>query len=960
METGIIVILAALALTLLVIWLLLSPQHAARATIQQGTQQVSITVKGGYSPSTIEVSAGIPVILEFDRQEDGECSSHVVFSELGIDTMLPAFKRSTLNLGPLQAGEYPFACGMNMLHGKIIVREQSNDDTTPTTAVSEHQTSHPDNINTTTVMSHESDPLLSQHTEDESRAQEIKSLWARLIVGIVFTLPVFVATMFHPILGHWTPMVLMNPWVQLVLVLPVMFYSGWPVHRTGWLALTHRSAEMNSLVTLGTSAAFLFSLVVTVAPQILPSGSREPYYESVGTIITLMILGQLLEAKARAGTGEAIRSLIGLNPRTARVVREDGHIEEIPADKVVVGDVIAIRPGEKFPVDGVVISGSSGVDESMITGESMPVSKTVNDQVIGATVNGNGTLQYRASKVGKDTVLAHIIGLVRQAQSSKAPIQRLADTIAQYFVPAVIIIAIWTFVAWWFLGPAPQALHGLIAAVSVLVIACPCALGIATPLSVTIATGKGAQSGILIRSAQVLENAHKLDVLILDKTGTITEGKPQLTDIVPAHLDDDTFALIASAEEPSEHPLAHAIVDAAKSREFKLSSPQHFEALTGRGILSTVNGHEILIGSQELLEERGVSGMHWELDSPDPHASSDLASSLRDLASQGKTTVLAAVDGAFVAALAVADTVKADSAQAIAAIQSQGVEVWMASGDNAITANAIAAQVGIAHVIAQVSPGDKADAIANLQSQGKLVGMVGDGINDAPALTQADVGFAIGTGTDVAIESSDITLMSGKLSSAVNAITLSKATMRNIKENLWFAFGYNGLGIPVAAGALYAMFGILLNPMIAGAAMAFSSLSVVINANRLRGLQLDANFPSTSLASSQHSAQPQTQFLPAPTASSHMVEPPHDSKQLADQQVHQQEIEGNTMSIFHRHQESTDQGAQQAESFKDPVCGMSVNPSTAAASREHDGKHYYFCSTHCAESFDKDPASYAA
>ncbi|MDN6424857.1 MAG: heavy metal translocating P-type ATPase, partial [Bifidobacterium crudilactis] len=843
MGSGIIVILVALALTALVSWLLLSKQQATRAELEQGLQTVHITVKGGYSPSVIEASAGVPIRLEFDRQEDGECSSHVVFSELGIDKALPAFAHSTLELGALKAGEYPFACGMNMLHGSLIVHEaQGGADSAPATAHLPTDSSEPTSSSTVSSSSSnansddsgDSSPLDEQHGEDESRAREIRSLWTRLIVGTVFTLPVFVATMFHPVLGHWTPMILMNPWSQLVLILPVMFYSGWPVHRTGWLALRHRSAEMNSLVTLGTTAAFLFSLVVTVAPQIVPQGSREPYYESVGTIITLMVLGQLLEAKARAGTGEAIRSLIDLNPRTARVIRPDGSVEELSVDRVAVGDLIAIRPGEKFPVDGVVTSGASTVDESMITGESMPVSKGVDDPVTGATVNGNGSLQYRATKVGKDTVLAHIIGLVRQAQSSKAPIQRLADTIARYFVPAVIIIAIWTFVGWWFLGPAPQAVHGLVAAVSVLVIACPCALGIATPLSVTIATGKGAQAGVLIRSAQVLENTHKLQVLILDKTGTITEGKPKLTDILPQHVDDATIALIASAESPSEHPLARAIVEYADDQGLQLSPTQHFEAVTGRGIVARVDGHDVLIGNQSLLEEHGVRGIQAPNSHRERSEDSGIVQTIEALSSEGKTTVLAAVDGVFAAAIAVADTVKDDSAQAIRELSSQGIEVWMASGDNTVTAKAIASQVGISHVVAPVSPGDKADIIMRLQSQGKLVGMVGDGINDAPALTQADVGFAIGTGTDVAIESSDITLMSGKLSGAVNAIALSKATMRNIKENLWFAFGYNALGIPVAAGLLYPFIGALLNPMIAGAAMAFSSLSVVINANRLR------------------------------------------------------------------------------------------------------------------------------
>lgn len=930
MWSDITIVLGAALLTVLVAWLLLAPRKAARAQINDGLQTVHITVKGGYSPSSVEVVSGIPVRLELDRQEDGECSSHIVFSELGIDKSLPAFAHSTLDLGVLKAGEYPFACGMNMLHGTLTVTDPLPDqdasgsadvDTTESGTTDAATGTSPSHAGETTTSAREEagDALNEQQHEDESRKAEITSLWRRLIVGIVCTLPVFVAAMFHPILGHWIPMFLMNPWVQLLLILPVMFYSGWPVHRTGWLALIHRSAEMNSLVTLGTTAAFAFSLVTTFAPQMLPAGSREPYYEAVGTIITLMVLGQLLEAKARAGTGEAIRSLIDLNPRTARIIRENDRIEEIPVDQVAVGDVVAIRPGEKFPVDGVVISGESSADEAMITGESMPVSKQSGDQIIGATVNGSGTLRYRATNIGKDTVLAHIINLVRKAQSSKAPVQRLADTIAKYFVPIVIIIAIWTFVGWWFLGPAPQALHGLVAAVSVLVIACPCALGIATPLSVTIATGKGAQSGVLIRSAQVLENAHKLDVLILDKTGTVTEGKPKLSDTIPAHLDESAFALIAAAEDPSEHPLARAIVDAATERGLSLMEAEHFTAITGEGISASVNGHEVLVGKQALLEQHGVKSLPQSLESQ------EIADAIARLSTEGKTPVFASVDGSFVAALAVADTVKADSQEAIAALQSQGIDVQMATGDNDVTARAIASQVGISHVIAQVSPSDKAAAIRGLQSQGKLVGMVGDGINDAPALAQADVGFAIGTGTDVAIESSDITLMSGKLSSAVTAIALSRSTMRNIKENLWFAFGYNGLGIPVAAGALYALFGILLNPMIAGAAMAFSSLSVVINANRLR------RFHPRQQADARHSKGSQ-----------------------------QPSTEGNTMSLFHRHEHTEQHETENGSAVKDPVCGMTVTPSSAAATRTLDGKQYYFCSTHCAESFDKNPAAFAA
>ncbi|WP_368396693.1 copper-translocating P-type ATPase [Streptomyces sclerotialus] len=539
-------------------------------------------------------------------------------------------------------------------------------------------------------------------------------------------------------------------------------------------------------------------------------------------ILTLILLGRLLEARAEAGTGEAIRALLGLQARTARVVR-DGTQEEIPVEDVVVGDELVIRPGEKVPVVAAVLSGSSPVDESMVTGEPMPVIKRAGDTVIGATVNGSGALRVRASKVGADTMLAQIIRLVRQAQASKAPIQRLADAVSGYFVPVVIAIAVAAFALWYTLGPPPALTLALVSAVAVLIIACPCALGLATPLSVMVGTGKGARAGILIRSAEALETAHKLDTVVLDKTGTVTAGTPALTDVHPVDGfgKDELLALVAAVEEMSEHPLATAIVAGARQRGLALPEADGFDSVTGKGVKATVDGRTVLVGTARLLGDAGI-------------APGGLAPVASGLSAQGKTPVFAAVDGTPAGVLAVADTVKEDSAAAIAALRRLGLEVVILTGDTARTAEAIARQVGVAHVLAEVLPQHKADEIRRLQREGRTVGMVGDGINDAPALAAADVGLAIGTGTDVAVEAADITLISGSLTGVVTAVRLSRATMRNIRQNLFFALAYNAVGVPVAAGALYPLWGIRLSPILAAAAMALSSLSVVTNASRLR------------------------------------------------------------------------------------------------------------------------------
>ncbi len=774
-------------------------------------QRVEVTVRGGYRPDVIRVRQGVPVELVFDRQESGDCTSRVVFADLAVSAALPAFTRTTVRLNPTRAGSFGFACGMNMVHGTLEV-DPSDAPTALATRPAEPSSAA-------------AEPAAAEVEAAQARERrvEIADLTRRFIVGAVLTAPVLFAVMAHEVFGAaWVPSLLLNHWLQLALITPVMFYTGAPIHRTGWLALLHRNADMNSLITLGTTAAYGYSLLVTLAPSLLPTDVRDVYFEAVGVIITLILLGRLLEARAKAGTGEAIRALLGLQARTARVIR-DGTKVEIPVEDVTVGDEVIVRPGEKIPVDATVLSGSSAVDESMITGEPIPVTKRAGDIVIGATVNGTGSLRVRAAKVGADTMLAHIIRLVQQAQASKAPIQRVADAISGYFVPAVIAIAIATFAVWYLAGPPPALTLALVSAVAVLIIACPCALGLATPLSIMVGTGKGAQAGILIRSAEALETAHKLDTVVLDKTGTITAGKPALTDIHPVgDLDaTDLLALVAAAETDSEHPLAAAIVTGARQRGLHLPAASGFDSVTGKGVHATVAGRTVLVGTARLLGDAGID-------------TTELGPVAVELSAQGKTPILAAVDGHPAGVLAVADTVKPDSAPAIAALHRLGLDTVMITGDNARTAAAIARQVGIARVLAEVLPEHKADEIRRLQAEGRRVGMVGDGINDAPALAQADIGLAIGTGTDVAIEAADITLISGSIAGVVTAIRLSRATMRNIRQNLFFALAYNTVGIPIAAGVLYPFLGIRLSPMIAAAAMALSSLSVVGNANRLR------------------------------------------------------------------------------------------------------------------------------
>ncbi|MEP7378089.1 MAG: copper-translocating P-type ATPase [Chloroflexota bacterium] len=607
----------------------------------------------------------------------------------------------------------------------------------------------------------------------------------------------------------------------------VLVYSGNQFFSGAWEALKHRSANMNTLIAVGTGTAWLYSTVALLFPQLFPSAEMTDVYYDVSVVVTaLVVLGMAMEVKARGQTSEAIEKLIGLQPKTARVIR-DGVEAEIPVDEVVVGDVVVVRPGAKVPVDGVVIDGTSAVDESMITGESMPVAKAPGDEVIGATMNTTGSLRFRATKVGADTALATIVRMVGDAQASRVPIQRIVDVVSGYFTPTVVILALVGFVVWYDFGPTPAFAYATIVAITTLIIACPCALGMATPMSLTTGVGLAAGQGILIRSGDALQAAKKIDTIVLDKTGTITIGKPAVTDIVPAEgfEAEAVLSLAAAAERDSEHPLAAAIRDAAAQRGLTPPELTDFEAIPGHGIRARVDERRLLVGKRPFLESAGVKGAPLEADAA-------------RLADEGKTPVFVAFDGRLAGIIAIADPVKADSATAIAALRRLGLRVVMVTGDNRRTAGAIAHQVGIEHVLAEVLPQDKAYEVRKLQLEGRVVAMVGDGINDAPALAQADVGFAIGTGTDVAIEASDITLIAGSLHGVATAIAISRATMRNVYQNLFGAFVYNGIGLPVALGVLYPVAGLLLSPILAALAMSFSSVTVISNANRLKRFRL--------------------------------------------------------------------------------------------------------------------------
>jgi Cu+-exporting ATPase len=661
--------------------------------------------------------------------------------------------------------------------------------------------------------------------EQQERERAYRELRAKVIAGAVLAVPLMLLMQWHHIgLGHIVPLSKQaNHVIQLLLATPVQFWIGRQFYAGALAAARHRTTNMNTLIAIGTSSAYLYSVVATFFPTVfeLKGYSAEVYFDTSATIIVLILLGRLFEARAKGQTSEAIKKLIGLQAKTAKVIK-DGKEIDLPVEDVEIGDVIVVRPGEKIPVDGVIKEGYSSVDESMVTGESIPVEKNAGDNVIGGTINKTGSFKFEAVKVGKETMLSHIIEMVQSAQGSKPPIARLADIIASYFVPAVIGIATLTFIIWYFFGPPPAFTYAILNFIAVLIIACPCSLGLATPTSIMVGTGKGAENGILVRSGEALEKAHKITAVVFDKTGTLTKGRPEVTDIIPLGIDaKDLLFYAASAEKNSEHPLGESIIKKSQETGISISDPEQFQAIPGHGIKARIDGKTVLLGNQKLMLDEGtdISALRGESEK---------------LSAEGKTPMFISVDGTAAGIIAVADTLKEESVQAIQQLHALGIEVVMITGDNRRTGEAIGRQAGIDRVLAEVLPQDKADEVKKLQAEGKVVAMIGDGINDAPALAQADVGIAIGTGTDVAMEASDITLIAGNIKGVVTAIALSKATMRNIKQNLFWAFAYNVILIPVAAGVLFPFFGILLNPMLAAGAMGFSSVTVVTNALRLR------------------------------------------------------------------------------------------------------------------------------
>ena len=665
---------------------------------------------------------------------------------------------------------------------------------------------------------------------------ELKDMTRRFIVATVLSVPLLGVAMGDMLPGEPISQLLSGRWrvlLELALATPVATWAAWPFFVRAAQSVKHRSLNMFTLIGLGVGVAYLYSLVAALVPGIFPaafrghSGQVAVYFEAAGIIVTLILLGQVLELRARSQTGAAIKALLGLAPKTARRLSDDGREHDVPLDQVQPGDRLRVRPGEKVPVDGEVTEGKSSVDESMVTGEPIPVEKQAGDRLIGATVNGTGSLLMRAERVGAETLLSRIVAMVAEAQRSRAPIQKLADVVAGYFVPAVIVVAIVTFIAWTAFGAEPRMAYAILNAVAVLIIACPCALGLATPMSIMVATGKGAQMGVLFKNAEAIEVTRKVDTLVVDKTGTLTEGKPKLVTVEPAAGIDETRLLLlaASLERASEHPLADAIVSGAEERGVKLVKAEDFASVTGKGVTGRVDGATVALGNRALMEDSGVEF-------------AGLAERADALRAEGQTVMFVAIGGAVAGLVGVADPIKESTPDAISELHAEGLRIVMLTGDSRATAQAVAGRLGIDEVVAEVLPDQKAGAVKRFQSEGRIVAMAGDGINDAPALAQAEVGIAMGTGTDVAMESAGVTLVKGDLRGIVRARRLSRATMANIRQNLFFAFVYNALGVPVAAGVLYPFFGVLLSPMIAAAAMSFSSVSVIGNALRLRRAEL--------------------------------------------------------------------------------------------------------------------------
>jgi Cu+-exporting ATPase len=734
----------------------------------------------------------------------------------------------------------------------------------------------------------------SERPEDVTTAarKDVKAVRDRFIVAAVLAV-IIMALM-------WIPAFVGKPYLLWALATPVQFWAGWRFYRGAWGALKHRTADMNTLVAVGTSAAYFYSVVAVLFPSIFASGGLEAniYFDTSAMIVALILLGRFLEARAKGRTSEAIKKLIGIQPKTASVVR-GGREMQIDIDEVQVGDLVLVRPGERIPVDGIVREGQTSIDESIITGESLPVEKSEGDEVIGATINKTGSFRFEATRIGADTTLARIVRLVEEAQGSKAPIQRLADVIASYFVPVVIVIAVVTFIIWYFAGPPPALTYAFLNFIAVLIIACPCALGLATPTAIMVGTGKGAENGILIKSAEALERFQKVDVVLLDKTGTLTRGEPRVTDIitVPSFSQDEVLKLAASIEQSSEHPLGEAVVEAARAKNLELSPAVDFYAIPGHGAEASINGKKLVTGNLKLMKDRGLSlnGLEDRADA---------------FWNNGKTVMFLAVNGEVVGLIGLADTLKPSAGEVVGDLRAMGMKVGMVTGDNKRTADAIARELGVDYVMAEVLPEHKAEEVKKFQNEGKVVAMVGDGINDAPALAQADIGIAIGTGTDIAMETGDITLISGDLYGIIAAVSLSRRTMRTIKQNLFWAFAYNTALIPVAAGILYLAFGSsgvpsglrfilgdygFLNPILAAAAMAASSITVVSNSLRLKRFR------------------------------------PTSKEKYSD---------GGVKVVV------------------DPVCKMEIEENAAVATSEYKGKKYYFCAMGCKKAFDEDPEKY--